>query len=57
MPDEMCDKQVAGAGPCHLPAGHKGECDHKDKQSEMEDAHQQEGEWLEDFIHHDDNQA
>jgi hypothetical protein len=55
--NEMCDKQAVGAGPCHLPAGHKGECDHKDEQRDMEDAHQQAGEWLDDFMHHDDNQA
>ena len=56
VPDEMCDKQVTGAGRCHLPAGHKGECDRKDEKRDVEDAHQQEGEWLDDFIHHDDNQ-
>ena len=57
MPNETCDKQLAGAGSCHLPAAHEGECDHEDKQSTMEEAHQQQGEWLDDFIHHRDNQA
>jgi len=57
MPNETCDKQIAGVGPCHLPAGHAGECDHKDEQRNMEDAHQQEAETLDDFMHNDDKKA
>jgi hypothetical protein len=57
MPNETCDKQIAGVGPCHLPAGHAGECDHQDEHRNMEDAHQQEAETLDDFMHNDDKKA
>jgi hypothetical protein len=58
--NETCDKKLAGARPCHLPAGHEGECDHNDEHSgatPTEDAHEQEGEWLDDFVHDHDDQA
>jgi hypothetical protein len=57
MPNETCDKELAGAGPCHLQAGHAGGCEHKAEQRGMEEAHQQEAETLDDFVHHDDDQA
>jgi hypothetical protein len=60
VPNGTCDEELVGAGPCYLPAGHEGECDHNDQQrgaTRVEDAHKQEAEWLNDFLHEHDNQA
>ena len=60
MPNETCGKQLAGPDLCNLTAGHEGECGHNGEQSgatEMEIAHKQEGEWLNDFVQDPDYQA